>query len=110
MKVRIIKEAEVASVIKSITKGQFFCIKYQKKDGSYRTATAQLGVHTPKSIASPKGTGESASEALEKGRIKYFEPNHKNEDGTVSVAYRQANISRLHTISYKGTLYVVDHN
>ena len=54
---KTIIEQEVKNVIKKITKGQFFNMRYIKKDGSYRTATCQLGVHSPKDIPSPKGTG-----------------------------------------------------
>lgn len=106
---KTITEQEVKHIIKNITKGQFFCMRYVKKDGSYRTATCQLGVHNPKGMSAPKGTGESAMDALEAGRVKYFEPNHKNEDGTVSTAYRQANISRIVSITANGETYIVKH-
>lgn len=106
---KTVTEQEVKAVIKKIAKGQFFNMRYIKKDGTYRTATCQLGVHSPKDIPSPKGTGESAHEALEAGRVKYFEPNHRNEDGTVSTAYRQASISRIISITTNGETYIVKH-
>lgn len=106
---KTITEQEVKNVIKRITKGQFFNMRYIKKDGSYRTATCQLGVRNPKGMSAPKGTGETALEALESGRVKYFEPNHRNDDGTVSTAYRQASISRIVSITTNGETYIVKH-
>lgn len=109
MKCRIITETEAKEVIKNIVKGKFFAMQYRKKDGTLRHAICQLGVHSPTSLKHPTGAGESAAEALEKGRVKYFEPNHKNDDGTTSPAYRQAALSRIYTITTDGKTYVVEH-
>jgi hypothetical protein len=106
---KTVTEQEVKTLIKKITKGQFFNMRYIKRDGSYRTATCQLGVHSPKDVPSPKGTGESAHDALEAGRVKYFEPNRRNPDGTVSTVYRQASISRIISITTNGETYIVKH-
>lgn len=109
MKTKVITEQEAKAIIKSIPRGQFFSMQYRKKDGTFREAVCQLGVRNSSTLPSPKGTGETAQEALERGRIKYYEPHHRNDDGTVSPAYRQASIDRLHTICTCGKVYVVDH-
>lgn len=106
----IITETEAKNIIKNITKGRFFGMSYKKKDGTDRHAICQLGVKNPiNADITPKGTGVSAKDALEKGRILYYEPNHRNEDGTTSPAYRSACISRLQKIVYNGITYKVIH-
>ena len=97
--VHYIKESEVANTIRGIRRGDYFGITYRKKDGSLRVAVAQRGQSHQIQIT---GTGETASEALQKGRIKYLE--HKQG----VPCYRQCDISRLLSIRYKGMFFVVD--
>ena len=110
MKTAVVTEQEAKNIIKNIVKGRFFGMSYKKKDGTDRHAVCQLGVKNPiNADITPKGTGESAAEALERGRIKYYEPHHRNNDGTVSPAYRQASISRVVSITTNGETYIVKH-
>lgn len=99
LNVHYIKEAEVVNTIQGIRKGDYFGITYRKADGSLRTAVAQRGQSHHIKIT---GTGETASEALQNGRIKYLE--HKQG----VPCYRQCSISRLLSIRYKGMLLIVD--
>lgn len=106
-KIHYITENEVPNLIRNITNGKFFNITFRKKDGTVRSALAQRGVSNPSKHAPPTGTGESAREALNNGRIKFYECKHKNDDGTVTGEYRQASISRVLDITTDGTTYVV---
>lgn len=91
-----IKEKQVKALIESIPNGSFFSITFQKKDGTIRKAVAQKGVHNPKNeLKKPKGTGISAKEALKNDVVKFYEPHHKNADGTTTGEYRSASISRI---------------
>jgi hypothetical protein len=105
-----ISEETVKKLIRTITPGKFFMMEYRKKDGTHRKALCQLGVHnTANPDLTPKGVGETAQDALRAGRVKYYEPNHKNDDGTRSPAYRQAVISRIDKITVNHRTYIVKH-
>lgn len=109
MATKRITESEVPAVVSNIVNGKFFHIKFYKKDGTLRSAIAQKGVHNPTKHEPPKGTGESGKQALSRGRIKFYECQHKNDDGTITGEYRQASIDRLVSITYDGDTYEVTH-
>jgi hypothetical protein len=105
-----ITEHELAEKVKEIPNGMFFSITFRKKDGTIRNAVGQKGVTRPKDARkTPKGTGVSAREALEKGLVKFYEPHHKNDDGTVTGEYRQADIRRVLSLTAGKTKFIVTH-
>ena len=108
MKKQIITEAEIAEVVSRFERGEFVSITFTKKDGTRRVALAQFGVANPTNTAAPKGTGETAKEALTRGRVKFFDASVVNDDGTRG-GYRQAVFSRIITIVADGVTYIVDH-
>ena len=108
LKKQVITEAEIPAVIARFERGEFVSIIFTKADGTRRTATAQFGVANPTNAPAPKGTGESAAEALTRGRVKFFDASVENPDGTHG-GYRQALFSRILTITGNGTTYIVDH-
>lgn len=108
MKKAIIKENEIPAVVAGFTRGEFVSIIFTKKDGSRRRALAQFGVANPAHVAAPNGTGETAKQALEKGRVKFFDASVENEDGSRG-GYRQARFPSIITIAGNGTTYIVDH-
>ena len=108
MKKQVITEQEIAEVITRFERGEFVSIIFTKADGTRRTALAQFGVANPVNAPAPKGTGESAKEALTKGRLKFFDASVENPDGSRG-NYRQALFSRILTITGNGITYIVDH-
>ena len=108
MKKEIIRENEIADVIARFTRGEFVSIVFTKADGSRRTALAQFGVANPTNAAAPNGTGETAREALGKGRVKFFDASVENPNGTRG-NYRQARFDRIITIAGNGTTWIIDH-
>ena len=130
---KFITPAEVKSLVKSVKHGQFFsmvfdrvapkctaCGKSNKRWHSLthcpecgaplsfeRETLAQLGVHNPSNTdVTPKGTGESAQEALDDGRVKYFDPQIDNHNGTHG-AYRQCAIENIKRLKVNGEEYIV---
>lgn len=103
-----ITENEVPTILyNNVTGAEFFHISFVKANGEDREATAQLHVSNPRNEAiTPKGTGESAQEALKCGRIKFYEPHHPNDKEGV---YRQCRISRVKSMKIKGITYIVIH-
>ena len=99
---------QVPEILYNNVKGaEFFTIDFVKADGSPRKATAQLHVSNPRNTEiTPKGTGESAKEALKSGRIKFYEPHHP---GDMEGVYRQCRIDRVHSMKIRGVLYKVIH-
>ena len=108
MKKQVITEQEIVEVINRFERGEFVSIIFTKADGTRRTALAQFGVANPVNAPAPKGTGESAKEALTRGRLKFFDASVENPDGTRG-GYRQALFSRILTITGNGITYIVDH-
>ena len=108
MKKQIITEAEIPEVINRFERGEFVSITFTKADGSRRVALAQFGVANPTNAPAPKGTGESAKEALTRGRVKFFDASVVNPDGTRG-GYRSAVFTRIITIVGSGVTYIVDH-
>ena len=108
MQKQVISEAEIPAVIARFERGEFVSIIFTKADGTRRTALAQFGVANPTNTAAPKGTGESAKEALTRGRLKFFDASVENPDGSRG-NYRQALFSRILTITGNGITYIVDH-
>ena len=103
-----ITENEVNSVLKTIKGAEFFSMTYIKKDGTRREATCQLHVSNPRNEAlTPNGLGETAYEALQGGRIKYYEPHHAGLEG--QGVYRQCRIDRLISMKVKGVTYRIIH-
>ena len=75
----------------------------------YRFATAKLGVTDPQNALKPgtgKYKGESFEEALEKGRMIYFDMNVENPDGTKG-NYRQCKIENIKEIRMNGNVFWV---
>lgn len=103
-----ITEEEVPEILYNNVKGaEFFTIDFVKADGTDRRATAQLHVSNPRNEAiTPKGTGESAQEALKCGRIKFYEPHHP---GDMEGVYRQCKISRVKSMKIRGVVFKVIH-
>ena len=71
-----------------------------------RFTMAQFGVHNPSHCAAPKGTGESNKQANAKGRLKFFDMNAENADGTHG-CYRQCHIDHIKRLAVKGVEYTV---
>lgn len=74
-----------------------------------RFTRAQLGVQNPTNATKPghgKFIGESGEEALEKGRLKYFDMDVVNADGTRG-NYRQAVIENIKRLKINGEEYLV---
>lgn len=103
-----ITTAQVPEILyNNVSGAEFFTIDFTKADGSPRKATAQLHVSNPRNEAiTPKGTGESAQEALKCGRIKFYEPHHP---GDMEGVYRQCKISRVKSMKIRGVVYKVIH-
>ena len=108
MQKQVISESQIAEVVARFERGEFVSIIFTKADGTRRTALAQFGVAKPVNAPAPKGTGESAQEALTRGRVKFFDASVENPDGTRG-GYRQALFSRILTITGAGITYIVDH-
>ena len=108
MKKQVISENQIAEVVARFERGEFVSIIFTKADGTRRTALAQFGVANPVNAPAPKGTGESAKEALTRGRLKFFDASVENPDGSRG-NYRQALFSRILTITGNGITYIVDH-
>lgn len=71
-----------------------------------RFTMAQFGVHNPSHCDAPKGTGESNKQANTKGRLKFFDMNAENPDGTRG-CYRQCHIDLIKRMAVKGVEYIV---
>ncbi len=108
MKKQIIRESQIPAVVARFTRGEFVSVVFTKADGSRRHALAQFGVANPANAAAPNGTGETAREALERGRLKFFDAKVENPDGSRG-NYRQARFDRIITITGNGQTFIVDH-
>ena len=108
VKIVNITEEEIPVILYNNVKGaEFFNIEFVKANGEDRSATAQLHVSNPRNTEiTPKGTGESAKEALRCGRIKFYEPHHP---GDMQGVYRQCKISRVKSMKIRGIVYKVIH-
>ena len=103
-----ISESEVPTVIDKVNGAEFFHMTYYKANGERREATCQRHVSHPRNEAlTPKGTGESATEAMENGRVKYYEPHHAGLNG--EGVFRQCRIDRIESIKVRGVVYKVIH-
>lgn len=74
-----------------------------------RFTRAQLGVQNPANCTKPgqgQFIGESGEEALAKGRLKYFDMDVVNADGSRG-NYRQAVIDNILRLKIRGDEYVV---
>lgn len=108
MKRFYITTAEIPAIVSGINRGEFFGVTFRKKDGTLRTARAQRGVSNPTNAPKPNGTGESAKQALQAERLKFFDSTVVNPDGSRG-NYRQARFCAILEICYNKTLYIVDH-
>ena len=108
MKRSYITIEDIPAVVANIAKGEFFGLTFRKKDGSLRKARAQRGVSNPTNAPKPNGTGESAKQALQAERLKFFDSTVVNPDGSRG-NYRQARFCSILEICYRKTLYIVDH-
>ena len=133
---KFITPSEVVSLVKSVKHGQFFsmvfrrvapkctaCGKSNKKWWGFthcpecgaplsfeRETLAQTGVHNPSNTdITPKGVGETAQEALACGRIKYFDPQVQNPNGTLG-GYRQCAAVNVLKLKVGGEEYIVKDN
>lgn len=74
-----------------------------------RFTRAQLGVQNPANCTKPgqgQFIGESGEEALEKGRLKYFDMDVVNNDGTRG-CYRQTRIDNIKRLNINHDEYLV---
>lgn len=74
-----------------------------------RYSRVQLGVKNPKNCTKPgQGAfiGESGETALKNGRLKYFDMDVVNKDGSRG-NYRQCVISNIKEIHLNGEIYIV---
>ena len=122
--VKYISQDEVVDLVKSVPNGRLISVLFEraaakcpvcgKSDRKWnglefcpncgarlskeRESLCQFGIRNPQNTdIAPKGTGESAREAMADGRIKYYDPQVKNANGTVG-GYRQCyayNVKRM---------------
>lgn len=129
----LITIADVESIINTVKNGEFYsvvftrtapkCLHCGKSNKKWvglthcpicgeplsleRETLAQNGVHNPQNEEiTPKGTGESAKEARADGRIKYYDPQILNANGTRG-GYRQFHISSVKRLRVRGDEYEV---
>lgn len=77
-----------------------------------RYSRVQLGVKNPKNCTKPghgQFIGESGEEALKDGRLKYFDMDVVNKDGSRG-SYRQCVIANIKEIRLNGNTYYVSLN
>lgn len=106
-----VKAKQVKNLIETIPNGTFWSVTFKKSDGTVRKATVQKGVFNPKNpLKKPKGTGISQKESLKNGVVKFYEPHHKNTDGTVTGEYRSCRIDRIISFSHPKDkeIYIVE--
>ena len=75
-----------------------------------RYSRVQLGVKNPKNCTKPgcgKFIGESSEDALKDGRLKYFDMDVVNKDGSRG-CYRQCVIENIRRIHLNGNVYIID--
>lgn len=133
---QFVRPSDVAALIKSIARGELFslhfkrvapkctaCGKSNKKWAAEgltkcpfcgaelsfeRESHAQLGVHNPSNeLITPKGVGESAQEALQDGRLKYFDMDVVDDRNGKRGGYRQAAIENITRMTIKGVDYFI---
>ena len=104
-----ITESQIPAILANNVKGaEIFHISFIKANGEKREANAQLHVQNPRNTdLTPNGRGESAREAMQDGRIKFYEPHHAGLNG--EGVYRQCKISRVNSMKIKGITYIVIH-
>ena len=74
-----------------------------------RYSRVQLGVKNPKNCTKPgqgKFIGESGEEAMKVGRLKYFDMDVVNADGSRG-CYRQCVINNIHCLHINGIEYII---
>ena len=130
---KFVTKNEVMDLINSVPNGRFISVIFQRvapkcpKCGksnkkwnglsvcpdcgeplSYeRESLCQFGIRNPQDEANtPKGTGESAKDAKLAGRIKYYDPQVKNANGTLG-GYRQCYAENVKRMVIDHTEYVV---
>ncbi|MBR2771882.1 MAG: hypothetical protein IKD78_07705 [Bacteroidales bacterium] len=121
---KIVSKSDVMSLIQSVPRGRFISVVFERvapkcpvcgksdkkwagldecpfckaKLSKERESLCQFGVSHPQDESNtPKGTGETAKQAMADGRIKYYDPQIKNANGTLG-GYRQCraeNIKRM---------------
>ena len=103
------KRTEIANFIKSLPHGKFVGIEWIKANGEYRKAQAVFGVCNPTNATKPgqgQFKGVTFDEALDKGVVKFFEPNKVNADGSKG-AYRSATIAKMQSITWNGVRHEI---
>lgn len=104
-----IKRTDVLGLVNSIPNGVFFSVRFKKKDGTIRNATAQKGVYNTKDPDKrPKGTGASCKDKLKGGVLGFYEPHHQNEDGTTTGEWRSCKIERIISIKTNKEIFEVE--
>lgn len=125
---KFIRQSEVMDLINSVPRGRFIsvlfdrvapkclvCGKSSKKWtgldvcpecgaplSKQRESLCQFGVSHPQDDQNtPNGTGESSKQARLDGRIKYYDPQIKNPNGTLG-GYRQCRLENIRQM-------VIDH-
>lgn len=133
---RFISASEIESLIATLGRGELFSIHFErvapkcqscgKSNKKWlaeglthcpicggelsfeRESHAQLGVaHPSNELITPRGVGESAKDALEEGRLKYFDMDVVDPRNGKRGGYRQAAIENIKRITIKGVDYFV---
>lgn len=128
---KLTTEKQVKEIIATIAKGEFAgvtfvrvapkCERCGKSDKKWtglttcphcggklsleRTSLVQFGVVG--NADTPKGTGETEQQALENGRLKFYDKNAVKKDGTKG-DFRQCRINLLKRLAVKGVEYAVE--
>ena len=135
MSIKTVKPYEVENLINSVRKGEIFSLVFErvapkcktcnKSKKSWRGLThcpdchtalsferetlAQRGIENPANPADkPNGNGESAVEAAENGRLKYYDMNATNPHNAIKGGYRQCYIANIKRLTMRGVTYEVE--
>ena len=133
-----IKAEEIVDLVRSIPSGRMFSMKFKRVDAKcgvcnesnknwnafencpkcgsrlskVRFSRVQLGVTNPAHCTKPgEGirVGESYETAVSAGRLKYFDMDCENKDGTKG-NYRQAVLKNILSIHLDGEEYIIKDN
>ena len=104
------RRSEIVDFVRGIENGRMIGIEFIKANGERREAVVQFGVQHPAHVTAPgQGVREGVSfaEAVEKGVLKFYEPNKVNPNGTRG-AYRSARIDSIISLTANGQRYIIE--
>jgi len=131
-----VKPADVEHLINSVKKGEIFsmhfervapkCHKCNKSNKAWkgmefcpicgeklsleRETLAQRGVENPANKNDkPNGNGESAEQAQERGRLKFYDMNAVDHKTGIKGGYRQCHIDSIKRLTIRKNEYYVIH-